>query len=122
MTFVRPWLTLATLLFGPSEESRSYPRVAFSPNKTARTSPLTQVPAASSTFFLLEEKTTTKRTLNCAHLLLAPAYGAIDCPYPLQLNFDADQSGLTEPSSLCVLPCPNPQYSTAEYNGTVSFN
>jgi len=52
---------------------------------------------------------------------LAPAYGAIDCPYPLQLNFDADQSDLADPSSLCVVPCPNPQYSMAEYNGTSSF-
>ena len=59
--------------------------------------------------------------LTCSVYSIAPTYTQADCPYPLKIDEDYDQSTLINPieipAQLCVYPCPDPEFSTSEYNG-----
>jgi hypothetical protein len=51
-------------------------------------------------------------------------YGEADCPYPLKFNYD-DQDSFTassyDPTQMCVMPCPNPMWSDAEWTAGVTL-
>ncbi|ELR16747.1 uncharacterized protein ACA1_019990 [Acanthamoeba castellanii str. Neff] len=51
-------------------------------------------------------------------------YGEADCPYPLKYNYDAQDSFEAsgyDPKQMCVLPCPNPMWSDAEWTAGVTL-
>jgi hypothetical protein len=51
-------------------------------------------------------------------------YGEADCPYPLKYNYDTQDSFEAsgyDPKQMCVLPCPNPMWSDAEWTAGVTL-
>ena len=51
-------------------------------------------------------------------------YTQADCPYPLKYNYDGEssfaESGYNG-QDMCVMPCPNPMWSDAEWTGGITI-
>lgn len=51
-------------------------------------------------------------------------YSEVDCPYPLKYNYNAQDSFEAlgyDLKQMCVLPCPNPMWSDAEWTAGVTL-